>query len=319
MFCSRGCMERADVYLKTEHIVEIRYHEQRMFCESLAICGGSYDKLKQLMIDPELSNKTIFDFDFSNPDDPLYKFHQLVAFNGLQQDRETNEKEKIESHPMLNLMKSSKERKICQEALMRVSRLKTANSFCMEFLLPIIKDDSKPEADPTKLDFGLGIFLFASLFNHSCNPNIERVSVENKMVIMVRLPVRKDQQLFIDYGQVFVGVCAIIFNTFPSSNRSNFQFYPLQERQRFLKKDFGFVCSCEACIYDYPRFKEAVVGAQMSRTISVAECKKNYKLNCKEITKRLKRENPPNDETSRLMDLNLFLMSVIAKNEPFIF
>jgi hypothetical protein len=65
---------------------------QRILHESLVICSGSYDKLKQLMIDPELSNKTIFDFDFSNPDDPMFKFHQLVAFNGLQQDGETKKK-----------------------------------------------------------------------------------------------------------------------------------------------------------------------------------------------------------------------------------
>lgn len=45
-----------------------------------------------------------------------------------------------------------------------------------------------------------GVLPFGSLFNHSCDPNVMRVTYENKIVFVVIKPVVKDHQLFTSYG-----------------------------------------------------------------------------------------------------------------------
>lgn len=42
--------------------------------------------------------------------------------------------------------------------------------------------------------------LFGSFFNHSCDPNISRVPIENRIVFYACKPVKKGEQLFITYG-----------------------------------------------------------------------------------------------------------------------
>lgn len=47
---------------------------------------------------------------------------------------------------------------------------------------------------------GNGIFPIASLFNHSCCHNADRLAVDNKLVIYVRRPIKAGEQVFINYG-----------------------------------------------------------------------------------------------------------------------
>jgi SET domain len=82
--------------------------------------------------------------------------------------------------------------------------------------------------------YGKGIFLFASLFNHSCMPNIERVSFDNKLVFIANQPIKAGEQIFITYGPLFT-----------SNTRA--------KRQKTLAK-YDFKCDCKACMVDYPTF-----------------------------------------------------------------
>jgi hypothetical protein len=47
---------------------------------------------------------------------------------------------------------------------------------------------------------GISLCLFGSYFNHSCDPNVQRLPLENRIVFYARKPVKKGEQLFMTYG-----------------------------------------------------------------------------------------------------------------------
>lgn len=85
--------------------------------------------------------------------------------------------------------------------------------------------------------FASGSFPFCSLINHSCAPNIVRVSINCKNHIMVNRPIDVGEQLFDNYGYHHC------LEDFPS-------------RQDSLQNQYMFKCSCYACINDYPLFQK---------------------------------------------------------------
>lgn len=51
-----------------------------------------------------------------------------------------------------------------------------------------------------EVQYGSGAYPFASLLNHSCSPNILRVSYDQKMVLMAFRVIKAGEQLFDNYG-----------------------------------------------------------------------------------------------------------------------
>lgn len=195
-------METAtSTFLQAENDSKTHDIKQRMLFEALAICGGSFDKLKQLMEDPELSSKTIFDFDFSDVNDPNYRYNMLLSINGLAQvDFVKREIMKyMDRHPALDLFESREEKEIAKAYMIRAFRVLTVNSFGVEWVIPSKPKDRDIESVNTKLA-GDGLCAFGSLINHSCIPNIDRLIVDNKFVFYVRRPIAAGQQLFTCYG-----------------------------------------------------------------------------------------------------------------------
>lgn len=85
--------------------------------------------------------------------------------------------------------------------------------------------------------YGSASFPFSSLINHSCAPNLVRVSYNCKNYIMVNRPIKAGQQLFDNYG----------FHHCLES---------LKDRQKSLKSQYMFECACEACRNEYPLYTE---------------------------------------------------------------
>lgn len=79
---------------------------------------------------------------------------------------------------------------------------------------------------------GNGSFPFCSLLNHHCSPNIGRIFVDGKIVLIVQRPINQGGQLFDNYGYSFT-------NT------------PKEHRQRALMRQYKFMCNCEACDNDW--------------------------------------------------------------------
>lgn len=302
MFCSNKCMETATAtFLQAENDSKMLDIKQRMLFEALAVCEGSFEKLSQLMTDPELCNKTIFDFDLSDPSDSLYKYNLLVAINSLAQTSTASNEviRYLSHHPILDLLSCHKDKEIAKAFLLRSYRILTNNSFGIEWVVPARPSDANKDSVNTILA-GDGLCQFGSLLNHSCIPNVDRVFVENKFVFYVRRPIAKGQQLFICYGTLFVDA-------------------PRELRQETLLDEYGFVCACEACVGDYPASFH-YPWSNVSLTISVPkvdEWKREFKKNCEKIIR--KQTEYSHSELCVINLKNLYFLVAIAKTEPFIF
>lgn len=202
MFCSKDCMDEATkTYLHIEDKVNEFEFQQRIFFKALAICGGSFEKLQQLMDDPELSNKSVFDFDFSDPDDPQFKYHQLIVLNSLLQGRaKPDDVESIANHPLLQLLDTKDKKNTARNFMQRVKRIAVENNYGLEWMTPNMRGGKFLVTSIENINIGTALYLFGSLFNHSCLPNIDRTLVDDKVVFSVRRVIYKDQQLFTDYG-----------------------------------------------------------------------------------------------------------------------
>lgn len=173
---------------------------QRILFEALSICGGSFEKLKQLMDDPKLSKRTVFDFDFSDPNDRMLKFHQLLAFNSLSLGPGAEEMEFIEHHPVLAVLPGRKEREIAVRFMQRVFRILEINNLGLDWHSPLKPGYHSDSETSNRMDVGSAVLLFGSLFNHSCIHNVDRIVVDNKTVFYAKCFIPKGQQLFTNYG-----------------------------------------------------------------------------------------------------------------------
>lgn len=202
MFCSKECIEVATkTFFRTENMLKMHDIKQRMLFEALAICGGSFDKLNQLMDATDSKKSTVFDFDLNNPQHPLYKYNLLMSIMSLSQIATVPDEvvTHLSRHPVLKTIGDELDRKIAQRFLLRSYRILTVNSFGIEWVVPARPRDFTKDSIITKLA-GDALCLFGSLMNHSCIPNIDRIFVDNKFVFFVRRPIQCGQQLFVSYG-----------------------------------------------------------------------------------------------------------------------
>jgi hypothetical protein len=89
-------------------------------------------------------------------------------------------------------------------------------------------------------------------------------------------------------------------------------------RQNMIKTQNEETCVCEACVHDYPLLQHSWgnLGNLVSSS-SLADIKREYKKNCRTIA-----DNPEKSSKLKIMKLivrNWYLMSAIAKLEPFVF
>nr|XP_019565117.2 SET and MYND domain-containing protein 4 [Aedes albopictus] len=88
----------------------------------------------------------------------------------------------------------------------------------------------------SQLNLGCGSFPILSMINHSCAPNLVRMTLPNgNVVALVNRPIKKGGQLFDNYGY-------------------HHCLESLDERQSGLLGQYCFRCQCEACKLNYPLF-----------------------------------------------------------------
>lgn len=202
MFCSNECIDVATkTFFHAENKLKMHDIKQRMLFEALAICDGSFNKLNELMDATDLDKKTVFDFDSSNLNDPLYKYNALMSIMSLSQIATVSSEvvTYLSHHPVLESITDEAYKEIAKRFLLRCFRILTVNSFGIEWVVPARPRDFTKDSIITKLA-GDAICLFGSLINHSCSPNVDRIFFDNKFVFFVRRPIYKGQQLFISYG-----------------------------------------------------------------------------------------------------------------------
>jgi hypothetical protein len=244
--------------------------------------------------------RAVFDFDLSNSKDPSYKKKLLSVVQSMAMSEHSkiviSEKMKkfFDHSPFDELWSTSDERELLIDCFHSQLRIHNTNQLEMgEHTLDFAPPDQPFWYAKT---IGSGLCPFASLFNHSCDSNVKRVTVDNKIVFVVGKPIKIGEQLFISYGYSFYRM-------------------PREERQRNLEK-FSFTCDCIACLEDYPesedlpRFDDEFVEPKFD-SMTMSNAIVEYKKNCKYITENIKRHRCY--ETSKLLVHNDHLMHQIAK------
>lgn len=292
MFCSEICMTIANRFhnFECQHVdidpdIENIIYEvpHRVVFEALGVFGR-IEKL-QKFCEENSKMKTPFDFDLSDAKDPQREHKMLQMMSSLQRNSIPEDMKPVMNRHvklMQSITSNAKHQKFLGNFMRKQMEIIITNSFG----LTSIYDG----------DIGSGIFALASFFNHSCAPNITRITVENKLVFVASRPIEKGQQLFVSY-------------------RSKFMATPKPERQLELQNSYRFKCSCEACTKNYPTLYSlpSTDGSfsEPSQAIASTESAKiEFQANCKYINERI--ESFPNFEICTLMNRNRSLLESLA-------
>lgn len=199
MFCSQKCMDEAN---ETFHRYECEiltklqaYGGWRMalrsFFDALSICDGSIGELEKIARECDKLKWTVYNFDLSNVTDVDYNKNRLKCLLSLFSGVEVEDKDfkvLFTSHPLLRKMWMTHSTFI-KNIITRFMQIEILNFHS-------IKGSSLCMKKSYRAALGDGAFIFCSLVNHSCMPNVMRVVVDGRMVMIVERPIRQGEQLF---------------------------------------------------------------------------------------------------------------------------
>ena len=291
MFCSDDCVKlgnekfhkyECEVIDKLNSLgTKILRIALRTFFEALHVCSGNVEELKSLINENQNSSRTVFDFDF-----PFDRKNVLQAIDAL----ESNESARIgadlfqrsgivaiisnlilKHSPLKHVLTTDEDQDFFKCFIFKQTQIAASNYHGL--FNSVIK---KSEIE-SNTQHGSGSFPFCSLINHSCAPNIVRVTSGCKNHIIINRPIPAGGQLFDNYG---FHHCLEEFN----------------ERQSSLQSQYMFKCSCEACTKKYPLFnKLPLVDKNFDKFISgdieklsaldVAHAKNRFKSFCNYLAK----------------------------------
>lgn len=201
MFCSEKCLNDAkesfhnyecpiNNLLLTSGVMQMA---MRIFFQSLAMFDGSIIEFERFFNENESLAASVYDFNSSNPDNRLIARNNLISLICLARndnDYVGDSPEKLfKIHPQLSYMWES------NEAFIRRFILRTLQTGDCNFH-GICGWSLKKYANQTPQMIGIGCYPFMSLINHSCAPNINRIYVDDKMLLVVERPIKKGEQLF---------------------------------------------------------------------------------------------------------------------------
>jgi hypothetical protein len=166
MFCSRKCSESVTHRYECSAPKEDNFEKlllQRMFYQAVEITGSLSD-LEKLM-NRQTSKKTIMDFDFSDPTDPMKDKNRILATTSLA-EREPWSAEayaKYESVTQQLQTETEDERNFLRNYLVRCLKSMTVNFFHFFW-------------SPQQLEGqGFALCSLAAYFAHSCDPNVDKI------------------------------------------------------------------------------------------------------------------------------------------------
>lgn len=232
------------------------------------------------------------DFDLSDPQDPMNDKNRILATTSLA-EREPWSAEayaKYESVTQQLQTDSEDERDFLRNYLVRCLKSMTVNFFHFFW-------------SPTQLEGqGFALCSLAAYFAHSCDPNVEKIDVDNKFVFIVKKPIVTGEQLFMNY------------------DRYSFLTHSLEQRQEYFNKIYTFQCGCAACTENFPqllnlrKFDDDFTLVDM-KNASKEAAKLQYRENCRYILENMVQY--PCFEICSLMVQNYQLLHAIGNNLPF--
>lgn len=234
MFCNEKCFKDGmNLFHQYECDIENLLEETgnmrmalRSFFNSLFICGGSIEKMKQLMRISDLKNPTILDYDLNeeNNDENYLKCMISLAHNtDVTRIKDFSDIFNQNAH-LKELWSVHKD--FINDFITRMHQIEILNFHG-------IKGRSLKMNDRYRSCVGDGSYAFCSLLNHSCCPNVMRIVVDSCMVLIVERPIKANEQIF----DCYIG--------------DSYYFKGKKYRQNELC-DYNFNCECAACVHQYP-------------------------------------------------------------------
>lgn len=291
----------------------------RTFFHALSIFGGSIEELESFLNNSKES-ATVYDFDFSGQDSATAKNFLISLFCLARSEKvcpSDSPEMLLKDHPQLAKLWRSHETFI-RKFIQRTLQVGDSNfhGICGWSLKKY--ENQFPQM------IGIGCYPFISLVNHGCAPNVNRIYVEGKMLLMVERPIGEGQQLFDCYKQVLIefqnsSPLIIIYCPF----RSTFSTQPKSERQAVLFEDYSFHCDCIACTNNFPLFqrlksvdkkiyKIAKKGKDELLKLDINQTKKRFYEYCDTIQKH--HDNAfPSSEIVLLQECILQCISIIIR------
>lgn len=291
MYCSQKCQLEDTVHTLKHDEHNPKNFDRRpesfrlafmMQVKAFKISGELQETLSFLK---NAGSKTVFDFDWSDPNDPSYNKNRLACVQSL-------------SKICIDLVPLDPDATKTENQMMRFThdqlRLHQTNSYSM---YETRRDVLEPKKDPYHNNLiGTGIFPFAALLNNSCYPNVKQITVDNKIVLVVVRPIAAQEQIFISYGYCFFRM-------------------PLKARQAKLLEFYKFKCTCVACEKDYPllpfllKADKKFYEPQFTVMPSVKETLALFKKNCTYINKKI-RIGPTYEVVKLMQDIDNHLHSL---------
>lgn len=213
----------------------------RTFFVALSLFDGSIQDLEKFLSESQRSC-TIFDGDFEDSKQKLLAINSLI-FDETIVVKDTIFEEIFSVSSALKAMWSTQtDNQFIRNFLRKQTQIATMN-YHEIYCWPLKKGGlSDAEVDEFKgslaykrgvISTGNGSYPFFALLNHHCAPNVSRIFINEKIVLIVQRPIEKGDQLFDNYGYNFTNVSK-------------------DDRQMELMKQYKFRCSCEACTNSWP-------------------------------------------------------------------
>ncbi len=264
MYCSVECMTKDK---KKFHQYEcgindnpvdqhIDFNPLKIFVHILDQFDGNVDEMKKFL-DANRKASCVFDFDFSDKDDPMFEKNMILATLSMSHAMNCAEIGKyhcltthhhfIMKHPKLRSLWMSPHKKYLDKLLCKLLDVEDVKGLvsCVVDVDMNLKEDGYVFID-TKTDVAFKVdnmhinrvaFVtdpYLSLLNQSCFPNVTMKFVNNKHAWIVFRPVKAGEQLFMFRG--------------PGTKYVT----PRVQRQEMMLEHFGFRCDCDGCLNNWP-------------------------------------------------------------------
>lgn len=324
MFCSEECIR---IGMKKFHQYECRIIDvlnaintkimriaNFTFYEAFYLFDMDIEQLRVAMSENENSPMTVFDVDLeispTNSKKQMFKAIDSLITN--QNNRSSSDLFQragivaLMTHFLLNytdlklVLDSDDKKDFYRNFLMKQTQISALNYHG-------IFDGILSKVDLDKdTQFGSGSYPFCSLINHSCAPNIARISYKCKNYIMINRSVSAGEQIFDNYGY-------------------HHCLETLRERQISLQNQYMFKCLCEACRHDFklfPQLKNVMKTSVINendfaelQNLNLSTARKRFNEFCETLNMLEKKGFYPCAEISTLQEclLRCFLIFKMSK------
>lgn len=190
MFCSSQCLDECSRQLKKLEELEVSFDDFRKdyilaTLKALDI-SDNLDTLEEIYSDDKTT--TVFDYNLNDPKDPETRKNMLKCSASLKK----REKDcsaiyrdiLVASDQVSWLSDCQKTSSILGNFTKQQGTINELNSISFQY---------KDGVD------GCAVFLFASLLNHSCDPNVQTLCIDSRLAFVVNRPLKAGEQIFFSY------------------------------------------------------------------------------------------------------------------------